>query len=109
MIHFAPKYPDTFMFTTLDGHGCLPNLNEEIKFEQTLITGSYKLNKEGNDFKKFNYGKVSDELLPWLPEYGTALQLDNYLPNADILIDARVIAARGVANIDLGIITEYLN
>ena len=109
MIHFKPKYPDVFMFPTLDSHGSVPNLREKVWFEQTLITGSYQLQKEGNGFQSFELESVSEELLPWLPKYGTAVKLDTQLSNKDILIDARVIRAGGDTSIKMGILGKHIS
>ncbi len=106
MLHFEPKFPDTFMFNTLDCHGGIPDLDEEIQFHQTIITGSYKLKKEGNGFKAFPYQNVSEELLPWLPKYGTAMQVDSVLPNRDLLVGVKGIQEGGDAVVNLGILTE---
>ena len=106
LLHFDPKYPDTFMFNTLDSHGGIPDLNEKVVFHQTIITGSYQLEKEGNGFKPFNFKNVSENLLAWLPKFGTAVKIDSVLPNRDLLLDAKAIQKGGDARFDLRFITE---
>ena len=91
LLHYDPKYPDTFMFNTLDSHGGVPDLNEPVLFHQTIITGSYKLNKAASGYSEFNYQYVSQGPLPWLPRFGTAFKVNTLLPNRDLLINAATI------------------
>ena len=102
MVHFEPKHKDVFMFNTLDSHGDLPEIGKEITFHQTIITGSYQLQEEGNGFRPFTYHNVNEDLLRWLPSYGIAAKLENTLPNKDLLIEAHAVRIGGNAKMDLG-------
>ena len=104
MVHYEPIHPDVFMFNTLDGHGSLPEVGELHEFHQTIITGSHHLTAAGNGFEPFNLSGISAELLPWLPQYGTALKIDQTLPNEDLLIDAAAIRHGGDADMRLGLL-----
>ena len=106
MLHFNPRYPDMFQFNTLDSHGGLPDLNENIKFQQTIITGSYKLNQAGNGFQAFLHEQASEGLKKWLPKFGTALKVEDVLLNRDLLIGVKEIQEGGDAIIDIGFINE---
>ena len=87
MLHFNPVRPEVFMFNTLDSHGGIPELKEDLRFHQTIITGSYKIREACKRFKKFDLKNVSEALHEWIPDFGTAFKINKTLPNRDVLID----------------------
>jgi len=93
------------MFNTLDGHGGLPDIYESIKFHQTIITGSFRLNKEENGFKEFDHSRDSKSLLPWLPKFGTAIKLSGVHPNRDLILSTQAFTEEK-ANLEFGILNR---
>ena len=104
MVHYDPIYPEIFMFNTLDGHGKLPVIGERHQFHQVVVTGSYKINEAGNGFVPFQTDGISSHLLPWIPEFGTAEQVNCALPNLDLLTDARIVGQGGDAVLSMGLL-----
>ena len=107
MLHYAPQFPDTFHFPTIDSHGKVPKVGAKHRFHQVIITGSQQLKTPGNGFDAFHLGGVSPTLLPFLPKVGAALRLAGTVaPNSDLLLEAVPIREGGDAQFDFGILED---
>lgn len=104
MVHFAPLFPDTFLFPTLESHGQVPEVGSQQIFHQTIVTGSQQLMSPGNGFESFDLSGISESLLPFLPRIGAALSLNGPGPNMDVLLEAIPVREEGNANFDYGIL-----
>ncbi len=105
MLHYAPLFPDTFHYPTLDSHGKVPELGAKHRFHQVIVTGSQQLKTPGNGFDAFDLAEVSEALLPFLPKIGAALRLEGTIaPNSDLLLEAIPIRGGGDAQFDFGIL-----
>lgn len=93
MVHYPPKHPEKLMANTLDSHGGLPQVGEEIHFHQKIVFGSYKSSTE----LKRPYVEITEpdkELLlnpikEFLPKFISAFDFEGtpQLPNKDICIE----------------------
>lgn len=105
MVHYAPQFPDVFHFPTIDSHGAIPRLDAVQAFHQIIITGSQQLKSPGNGFKSFDLSTVSEELRPFIPKIGAALDLNQTKgPNLDLLLEAQPVRTGGDAQFDFGLL-----
>lgn len=104
MLHFSPRFKDVFMFNTLESHGHIPVIGEEVYYGQLLLCGSDQIKSASNGFAKLEPGPVSSDLEQWLPTYGAAFQLSNYLENGDLLVNVADVQQSGDADIEVGLL-----
>ena len=107
MVHFEPAFPQTFMFNTLDSHGSIPVLGEEVPFHQKIVVGSQRVTEQFGTYATFKHEGVSEALLPFLPKFGfSTCFYSEKIPNSDILIDNAEMVTNDHLEMDFGIITQ---
>ncbi|TAD99968.1 MAG: hypothetical protein EAZ97_07240 [Bacteroidetes bacterium] len=82
MVHYVPLRPNILMFNTLESHGTVPDLNEEMQLTQKILVGSFQNshpifheNKWQNYELKIDEKTMNEQILPFLPKFGLAHNL----------------------------------
>lgn len=93
MLHYAPMYPDYFIFPTLESHGKIPDFEEEVKFHQTIIAGTQQNLAK---LPPFDYEGEQTSLSSFFPKCGKGIQLKDHYRNGDVCIPREKLFKEGI-------------
>ncbi len=86
MLHYAPLFPDYFMFPTLESHGSIPDFDVDVKYHQDIIAGT---NIKVPGLVPFDFGNIDPQFSSFLPKYGIGEKLYREMPNGDVYVDIK--------------------
>ncbi len=86
MLHYDPAHPELYFYPTLESHGSLPTIGEEVKYHQKIILGHSSDTMGEVQFKAIDHSECSEHLQAFLPAFGTGMVISGELPNSDVVV-----------------------